>query len=362
MSAVFDRDYYLGIGDRDISEINTIKDRVAYVLNRDPRTRNSDKLLWVEVLKTFYEIEPASWTLEQVIESKLPTEKSVARIRAFFQNKNLVYLPTSPEVITHRLGRRRAYERVFSSPEFIDSEEIRSERILKIYSDESGKNGAYTIMGMYFTLLSHDRFRAYKNIQELELSGRLTTKALSFKQLNRHNVDDALILLKTLLQEASAQAHLYIWENSSLIGQGDRYLAYAYELSILNVIDMLSQRGDISRGHGIELCLDDGLSNMELRFIEARLLPQIDQRHLVVSSHITQVDDKSNRFVQAADLLAGTINRVINEEGMNQNAKDYFAKEALKLISIECDDLRSLTSGATPSQLVKNNVLVKRMA
>ena len=80
----------------------TLKKMVRYCLMTHPATRNCDIRLTKTLWKTYYP-ETLSWIrgkwyLSYDNMDKLPRESAIVRIRANFQNKLKIYIPTDKEV------------------------------------------------------------------------------------------------------------------------------------------------------------------------------------------------------------------------------------------------------------------------
>ena len=87
--------------------LNRIKDQVDNVLRNHPHTRNDDIALYQRFLLNFYKdhlvlINNSQFSIPFNSLNKIPPESAVRRLRAFYQNKCNLYLPTDPKVIKKR--------------------------------------------------------------------------------------------------------------------------------------------------------------------------------------------------------------------------------------------------------------------
>lgn len=85
----------------------SLREKVEAVLKENEATRNSDITLTIEIWRRFYPgaiLTGNSGRQAVLLESlyKLPREDNVKRYRAKFQNDELKYLPTIPEVAKQR--------------------------------------------------------------------------------------------------------------------------------------------------------------------------------------------------------------------------------------------------------------------
>lgn len=71
-----------------MSELRNTTKMVKYVLEKDPRTRNSDNLLWLEVIKLVNQgvlRKPMAEVLQNLTEYNLPSIETVGRCRRKIQ-------------------------------------------------------------------------------------------------------------------------------------------------------------------------------------------------------------------------------------------------------------------------------------
>ena len=78
-----------------INQILKVKDAVAYILSKDPETRDCDKLLYLRYLEEFHRIEfvlkhtsdPYSALKNLLLDPEIPSPESVRRVRQKFQEQ-----------------------------------------------------------------------------------------------------------------------------------------------------------------------------------------------------------------------------------------------------------------------------------
>ena len=92
--------------DRTIKEFDKVKDIVIRFLRDLPATRNSDKLLYYEIMKENFlktdlkdGIDKAAFldTLWELLTIS-PDKSTIVRVRRQIQNRDLVFEPTDPDV------------------------------------------------------------------------------------------------------------------------------------------------------------------------------------------------------------------------------------------------------------------------
>jgi len=87
---------------KTITEFDTVKELVNYLLKVDVRCRNDDKWLTYQVMRHFTKIFIPFEDFD-----KLPAFETIKRTRAVIQNVEGRYLPTDPKVIDRRERRQK---------------------------------------------------------------------------------------------------------------------------------------------------------------------------------------------------------------------------------------------------------------
>ena len=78
-----------------LGDLKRVKDKVAYILENIPETSDSDKLLWLKFLDTFYDLkhvigqEAYNKFRSLLLSKNTPTMESVRRVRQKFQETGL---------------------------------------------------------------------------------------------------------------------------------------------------------------------------------------------------------------------------------------------------------------------------------
>ena len=97
----------------DKDEANTIKEKVEYVLEHFPHTRDNDQKLTIQLWREFYgrHIHLGLIPVERI--PLLPAENSVRRARAILQNEQGMYPPTDWPTAKKRGWQRRDWTRAY---------------------------------------------------------------------------------------------------------------------------------------------------------------------------------------------------------------------------------------------------------
>lgn len=96
-------------------EFIVVTDLVYQLLRDDIRCRNDDKYLTCRVMQVFLGQTGNLLTVDFNDFKKMPAFETVKRVRADWQNKKGVYLPTLPEVLNRRGLREMAIQKRYGS-------------------------------------------------------------------------------------------------------------------------------------------------------------------------------------------------------------------------------------------------------
>jgi len=94
----------------NIKEIRKVKEVVLKVLSTDDRARNDD--MWL-TLKCLQEMDFKIYIDYKDLE-RMPKFETFKRVRAWIQNRDKMFLPTSEDVVRRRKTRRKCFKEVNS--------------------------------------------------------------------------------------------------------------------------------------------------------------------------------------------------------------------------------------------------------
>jgi len=103
------------------NKLKTLRNKIEYILALHPETRNSDKRLWIMLIREFYSDKIESFlgrdmlTLEDYMD--LPSQDLIKRYRAYFQNdpNDPRYLPTNDKIHQFRTDRSKSQDIIKAS-------------------------------------------------------------------------------------------------------------------------------------------------------------------------------------------------------------------------------------------------------
>lgn len=314
----------------DIKELTTRKAQVAYILNRFPSTRNSDKELWLKHIEIFHDVNPDEALLAVAGREDLTSQNTVSRARAELQNRYRLYLPTRPEVIFHRQRKRKAYEASFLHLDEMDDESFTE---TYLYCDESGVTDRYLIFGFFLFLSGREHFEF---IQELLASptrdGSDKRPYYHFKELRPRMLEQYLAFVDSAIERPSARAHLHIFDLHDVSGPQTQVLARILDVATVTTVRSLLNKGVIDEKHRIKLIPDNSQDQLFYREVENRLEPQFVERRLSLLG-VEPTSSNVSYPTQVADILCSSFGRRLNSP--NTHAKDELAAKVLDKLGIE---------------------------
>jgi hypothetical protein len=315
-----------------IQNLHTKKERVAYVLNRHPETRNSDKLLWLKYLEIFHDLRSNITLLEVVAAGEIPGQNSLARVRAQLQNQYRLYLPTKPEVVIKRQGIRKAYEKVFRHLNDIEIDETLE---TTIYGDESGLTHKYLLIGFFFTLNGRDSWMLPGETDSWLAEVSPTRKVyFHFTELAPQNLNLAEQFLKRAFDKASARAYLHIFERSKIQGSEAGKYKRCLNVSLIHTVRTLQEQGLIDEGRKIRLMVDASQDQLFYRELENEISTPLLERRIQLLG-VEPEDSKVSRSIQVADLICGAFHRAVNGPWGTTNNKDDLSKCLLHVLGVK---------------------------
>jgi hypothetical protein len=280
-------------------------DRVAWVLNRHPETRDSDVTLALRFWETF---EPALYGHGNIPTHnlyKLTPQTTRTRYRAKIQNDYNLFLAT--EKVRKRRGKLEQEHRD------IHAEARDAYPWLVVYVDESVKTADNLLVGTFWILDSSQTLRLK---QDLDVWRKLHnfTQELHFSEVNANNLPTYLALLDSLIERGNTISFkVLVLPRKGLTdipGKLDDMLYQALKRSIEH--EHNTGRAPLPRV--LQVFKDtegearDRISVVNLtERLEAACAGVFDKK--LTLAYVHAVESKGNDFIQIADLFLGSVNR-----------------------------------------------------
>lgn len=314
--------------------------RVAYILNCYPNTRNSDITLALEFWQFF---QPELFNRSGILPEnlfKLERQMNLTRARAKIQNDYRLFL-ANDEVRHHRRRNEESMEQ-----SVVDTRpEINS---IRVFSDETGKNGSpdtYLIVASVWVLNGRAVFQVTSAISDWKIKNGWGSKELHFNKLKRHHTE----AIHELTEIISANREYLSFKSIAI--QHKNLKRRSVENAVIQLHERMVNYGtfhEVNTGRvglprELHLTIDHETS------IDGLALDTMKQEvHAYLSSkfpdgitigQFATVDSESSLLVQLADLLAGSLNRVLNTAGNNH--LDEFAQQFLTALGIHLQEHKS---------------------
>jgi hypothetical protein len=304
-------------------KLDTIQERVAWVLNHYPETRNSDKPLWFRYWSIF---ESEHWDGRSVSLDdayKLTPPNSLSRARAKIQNDYKLFL-ADPE-IRRRRGKLEEEERDKAVSQ------VAPVPLFAVYADESGKNAEHLIVGSLWFLHAPEIIKMRQDIERLKLRSGFKGE-LHFREIDERNLDFYLQVADLIADAGNAVSFKAISVERRGIGRVDIALDDLFYHLLLRGVEHEHDTGRAPLPRRLSLTKDLEEVGRDKIFL-ANLHDRISQAGVsrfggqLLAADFIPVDSGDHQLVQVADLYTGSINRRVNSPA--DGAKDSFAAHFL---------------------------------
>lgn len=311
------------LNDINNCNLNTLEQRIAWLLNHKPETRNSDVILQIEYWKAFEgDLIGGSYIdLENYTKAtKLP---SIARSRALIQNGHKLFL-ASEDVRRHR-GKLDDDQRIAA----VSRE--KPSKSYNVYADESGKTQTYLVVGSFWILNGIGTRRLVDTITNFRNENSITSE-FHFKTINKGNLAIYLKLVDLLVEHATTFSFKALYVSRSGIKHNDQALEQLFfNLLCLGVEhENSTDRAPLPRSLSFSKDLEsEGPDKLMLASLKERLATHSGTKynHELYLDTFRAVDSRDLIFMQIADLFTSSVNRVLNSPG--DGPKDEFANRML---------------------------------
>lgn len=319
-------------------DFSTLKTRVAAVLNLYPSARDSDIVL---CLKYWAMFQPDIYRPDALAPSdlfRLERLHYIVRARAMIQNEYGLFVAS--EKIKHH---RKKNEQTVKA-EILAEQPARS--IVKVYADETGKNGKFVMVAAVWALSGIGSFKVTSAIESWRRSSSFANREMHFSKLGRTDADSLTDYLSVVKQNSEYLSFKIIGiERSRTRRTVEELVAKLHEQMLKKGALHELESGRIGLPRVIEVTIDeeDSLDAIALSEMKASIDAFFTGRFPDGSLTIGEIATASSRrsaLLQLADVVAGAINRRRNHDG-ERNYKCEFADqiiEELNLVVEEGDD------------------------
>jgi len=306
------------------SELNTMEERVAWLLNNYPKTRDSDITLQIRYWQNF-EADRFDGQISISDYYRLAKLTSLTRARATIQNK-LKLFQASDEI---RIRRKQLQEgeRAHALKKRPNCHQY------AIYVDESGKTQDTLIVGSMWYLNGAETAKIYRLVEDWKrnhgFDGELHFKSITEAKLPHY------LELADLIAARSAMLSFKVISvpRTGIANLQDALLRLTSHLLTRGVEhEHLTGRAILPRG--MSVCKDSEEPGQD-KIFAAELSDRMKQAAVFQFQGELFVEEFSaersstNVHLQITDLFTSSVGRVLNAEGERKHAKDRFADHFL---------------------------------
>ncbi|MCY7694919.1 DUF3800 domain-containing protein [Bacillus altitudinis] len=318
---------------------NTLRQKVAKILNKYPEARKSDITLQIKFWEEFHGHTSQQVDLKKMYEYERLS--SLVRARAKIQNEYKLFLSDER---TRKIRRER--EEIEKEAALLDKPTV---PIMHLYADETGKDSEYIIIGSVWAL--DDRHNGLLNHELIEWTKKAKEENIRFpdefhfKNLNNKNRDELRLykdFFKVLLDNSAMVSFRAIAVNKSKLSTPiDEIINdLFYRLTIKGMEhEILTGRVVLPRQINYFKDRDDNDNTYNISKFSELLSSKFKEQYgddLVLNSYVP-LDSKLSRLIQAADLFTGSLNRLYNvrPKGGNINNKDELADYIIDRVGLQ---------------------------
>lgn len=308
------------------------KDKVAFLLNIFPQTRNSDVSLAIKYWEVFQGDVYSGGAIEIEQLFKLERLTTVARIRAKIQNEYGLFRAEE------KIRRRR--KKLEEDARDVLGTDIPSQPIIQIYADETGKTADNVIVGSVWFLEGIHTAKLYTEIETWKREKKWK-REFHFTQMGRKDLPVYREFIDFLSDRAAYLSFKAISFNQSGSSRTiEDIVLNLYRHLILSGIQHEIVTGRVSLPRDLYLTIDeeDGIDDITLSDLKLKTQSQINSTHdgKIRVQNMDKADSKHSYFVQIADLVSGAINRKLNPTD-GRNHKDELSEYIIEKLSLNLD-------------------------
>lgn len=310
------------------AKLDTLQEKVAWILNNYPEARDSDITLMLIYWKRF---DPDMYD-ENFIKTddlyQLTRLTSLQRARAKIQNTYRLF-QASPTI-----QRRRGILEESEKEKAVEQQP--SYDVFVVYADESGKTGDYLMVGSIWFLHAPETATMVQEIEECKRRQSFNGE-LHFKKISKSNLPVYKEIADILAAKSSTVSFKAISVERKGIARVNDALIHLYYLLLVDGAEHEHKTGRGPLPRMLQLWKDaeePGFDKLLLENVRDRVIQAGKSRFddKLKADHFEAVDSEKLSLIQLADLFTSSLNRVLNAKGDRSNPKDEFADYLLKLL------------------------------
>jgi hypothetical protein len=310
--------------------IKTDRDRVGFILNTMPETRNSD----VDLAWAYWEMYEENFDGEDISKEqfrKYKCYKSIHRQRAHIQNEYGLFL-ANQKVRLYRgvLAEEKKKEAIEETRQVVSN-------AIEVYIDESGKvNQNLTVGGLWISDMRSKFFGSRKLKEWIKLNE--INYEFHFAKLSRHRLQDYKDFFTLFMSShPTASFKVIVVDKKGNSNLNETYTDLTFHL-LYKGIKQEDESGRAELPRRLLVHIDEeeeGSDQIKIENIKERLSRK-DLIGLFIDE-IATANSKDNFYVQVVDLFVSSVNRKLHPE-TSRNHKDELADFILSILGFNASE------------------------
>lgn len=307
------------------------KTKVAYILNLYPDSRNSDIALTIKYWETFQsDIYNPHGILPKDL-FRLERMHYIVRARAKIQNEYNLFTSDTEVKRFRRKHEEEMHEAVL--------EDAKPRRLVHVYADETGKTQNYVVVSSVWVLTGRAVFTVSQAIKIWQETSRWEKREVHFAKLGKQDLDTLKEYLGVIVKNREFLSFKSIAvERARTKRSIEQVVEKLHENILLRGAEHEIDSNRISIPQKIEVTLDheQSLDAFTLDELKRRINNSYAAKYGedVEVSKIETISSRNSPLVQLSDLVAGAINRKMNNIG-EKNYKDEMADLVIHMLDLQ---------------------------
>ncbi|PFG11119.1 DUF3800 domain-containing protein [Marinobacter sp. LV10MA510-1] len=307
------------------------KIKVAYILNLYPESRNSDITLTIKYWEIFQsDIYNPHGILPKDL-FRLERMHYLVRARAKIQNEYNLFTPNT------KVKRfRRKHEEEMSEAVL---EDVKPRKLVHVYADETGKTQNYVIVSSVWVLTGRAVFTVSQAITSWQETSRWAKREVHFSKLGKQDLDTLKEYLGIIVKNREFLSFKSIAVEKARTKRSiEQVVEKLHEHMLLRGAEHEIESNRIGLPQKIEVTLDheQSLDAITLDELKRRINDGYAAKYgeEVEVTQIETISSRNSPLVQLSDLVAGAINRKMNNAG-DKNYKDEMADLVIHMLDLQ---------------------------
>jgi flagellar biosynthesis/type III secretory pathway chaperone len=307
------------------------KTKVAHVLNLYPESRNSDITLTIKYWETFQsDIYNPHGILPKDL-FRLERMHYLVRARAKIQNEYNLFTPNT------KVKRfRRKHEEEMNDAVL---EDVKPRKLVHVYADETGKTQNYVVVSSVWVLTGRAVFTVSQAITSWQETSLWAKREVHFSKLGKKDLDTLNEYLGVIVKNREFLSFKSIAVEKARTKRSiEQVVEKLHEHMLLRGAEHDIENNRIGLPQKIEVTLDheQSLDAITLDELKRRINDGCAAKYgeEVEVTKIETISSRNSPLVQLSDLVAGAINRKMNNTG-EKNYKDEMADLVIHMLDLQ---------------------------